>query len=324
MQQLPAVDWDAAVAAGAMVLPAGPRLSSDEIDATVAELRQVAARATVHVAEVTEFAVPAEAKVLVVDRAGWLRACTQSAQSLLEGAAGAPELAETGWAKARAKALGGQAGVVLAVIATRILGQFDPFYQPSRLLLVAPNVVAVERALGVNPSDFRLWVCLHEETHRFQFGQAPWLREHLLGLIAELLDGDELKFGWQGEDAGVTRRLVGSPEQRQAFDQATAVMSLLEGHADLMMDRVGTEVVPSYPVIRAAFEQRRAATGWFSWVQKLLGLDLKHAQYREGALFCRAVIEASDVATLNQAFSAPGLLPSLEELRDPQRWLHRI
>jgi coenzyme F420 biosynthesis associated uncharacterized protein len=324
MEPLPAVDWNAAIAAGAMVLPSGPRLSPEEIDSAVADLRRAAAAATEHVAAVTELASPASAQIMVVDRANWLKACTQSAAALLEGVAGPPEPALTSWAKARSMALGGQAGVVLAVVATRILGQFDPFYQPSRLMLVAPNVVAVERDLGVVPSDFRLWVCLHEQTHRFQFGQAPWLREHLLGLIGELLDGDELKFGWQAEETTGARGLIGSPAQRQAYDQATAVMSLLEGHADVMMDRVGSEVVPSYAAIRQAFNQRRESTGWLSWVQKLFGLDLKHAQYREGAAFCSAVIEAADVATLNQAFSAPGLLPSLTELRDPQLWLHRI
>jgi coenzyme F420 biosynthesis associated uncharacterized protein len=324
MQQLPAVDWDAAQVAGAMVLPAGPRLASEEIDRAVLALRQAAAAATEQVAAVTEMAAPAPAQVLVVDRASWLKACTQSAEAMLEGAAGAPEVAETSWQKARAKALGAQAGVVLAVVATRILGQFDPFYQPSRMMLVAPNVVSIERSLGVVPADFRLWVCLHEETHRFQFGQAPWLREHLLGLIGELLDGDELKFGWEPEESTGARSVIGSPVQRQAYDQATAVMSLLEGHADVMMDRVGAEVVPTYAAIRGAFNQRREASGWFSWAQKLLGLDVKYAQYREGAAFCRSVIDATDVATLNQAFTAPGLLPSLAELRDPQRWLHRI
>ncbi len=324
MQQLPAVDWDAAVAAGTMVLPAGPRLDTVDVEAVVAGLREAAAQATEPVARVTELVAPAPAQVLVVDRAGWLKACTQSAQALLVGVGGESEIGESSWARARARAMGGQAGVVFAAIATRILGQFDPFYSPHRLMLVAPNVVTIERDLAVDPVDFRLWVCLHEETHRFQFGHAPWLREHLLGVIRELLDGDELKFGWRVDQDVVSRHLVGSPAQRQAFDSATAVMSLLEGYADVMMDRVGTDVVPTYATIRAAFEKRRAATGWFSWVQKMLGFDLKYAQYREGSAFCRHVIEGADVATLNQAFAAPGLLPSLDELRDPQRWLHRI
>lgn len=324
MEQLPVVDWDAAVTAGAMVLPAGPQLSPDEIAELVADLRRAAAEATEHAVAVTQLPTPAEARVLVVDRASWLKACTQSASALLSGVSGEPEVAESSWERARAKALGGQAGVVFAAIATRILGQFDPFYEPNRLLLVAPNVVGVERELAANPRDFRLWVCLHEETHRLQFGQAPWLREHLIGLIRELLDGDELKYGWRTNDESGRRSIIGSPEQRAAFDAATAVISLLEGYADVMMDRVGTEVVPTYAQIRAAFERRRSGGGWFSWAQKLFGFDLKYAQYRDGAAFCRAVIDSADVASLNQAFSAPGMLPSLDELRDPQRWLHRL
>jgi coenzyme F420 biosynthesis associated uncharacterized protein len=323
MEQLPTVDWDAAVTAGAMVLPAGPQLSPDEITELVADLHRSADQAIQHAAAVTGLPTPAQAKVLVVDRAGWLKACTQSAAALL-GDVSDSEPAESSWARARAKALGGQAGVVFAAIATRILGQFDPFYEPTRLLLVAPNVFAVERELRADSRDFRLWVCLHEETHRLQFGYAPWLRGHLIGLIREMLDGDELKYGWRTADESGRRSVIGSPEQQAAFDSATATMSLLEGYADVMMDRVGTEVVPSYAQIRAAFEHRRNAGGALAWVQKLIGFDLKYAQYRDGAAFCKAVIESADVDTLNQALSAPGLLPNLDELRDPQRWLHRL
>jgi len=322
MDAIPAVDWELAARSGAGLVPAGPRLDRSEIAAVVAELRTAAATATGHVRDVTELERPAEAQVLVVDRAGWMTAISQSAQALLEGAGGPAQPADNPWRMARAKALAVQAGGVFAVLSTRILGQFDPFHRPERLLLVAPNVVAAERKLGVVPRDFRLWVCLHEETHRFQFGTAPWLRGHVLGLIGELLDGDELQFGWP--DAEGLRSVFGSPEQQQAFDQVNAVMALLEGHADVMMDRVGTSVVPTYPSIRKAFNARREANGIFGVAQKLLGLDMKMAQYRDGAAFCRAVIDAADVATLNRAFSAPGMLPSTDELRDPQRWLHRV
>lgn len=322
MQQIPTIDWDAAVSAGTMVLPAGPSLDAEEVSAVVADLRRAAAAATEHVARVTELPQPASSEILVVDRATWLKAVTRSASAMLEGAAGAPKPIENSWQRAGAMALGGQVGVVMAVVATRILGQFDPFGEPNRLMLVAPNVVTVERGLGVVPSDFRLWVCLHEETHRFQFGHAPWLRQHLLGLIGELLDGDELSFAWRTDNP--TDAVQGTPAQKEAFDKASAVMSLLEGHADVMMDRAGPEVVPSFATIRQAFDQRRYSGGWFAWVQKLLGLDIKYAQYREGGKFCHDVIDATDVATLNRAFSAPELLPSLSELREPQRWLDRI
>jgi coenzyme F420 biosynthesis associated uncharacterized protein len=260
----------------------------------------------------------------VVDRPGWIAAVSGSAQALLAGAGMNLEQASGPVDAVRAKALGVQAGAVFAVIASRILGQFDPFVTPARLLLVAPNVVSVERQLGVDPTDFRLWVCLHEETHRFQFGHAPWLREHLLGLFGELLDGEELAFGLPGGKTGDVRDLFSTPEQKRAFDQVTAAMSLMEGHADVMMDRVGTDVVRTYPAIRRSFEARRDQRGWGAWLRRLLGFDLKREQYRDGAEFCRQVIATGGVETLNRAFEAPGLLPTVVEIHDPQQWLHRL
>ena len=324
MEHIPEVDWALAARTGRALVHPGPELSRTEVAAVVAELRQAAATATGHIAEVTQLDRPAPAEVLVVDRASWLAAVTQSAQAMLAGV-GAETAAEKRSlpAQVSSKALGVQAAGVFALVANRILGQFDPFVSPSRLLLVAPNIVSVERQLAAVPSDFRLWVCLHEETHRFQFGHASWLKGHLLGLLGELVDGDELRFGWPDGKDGI-RGLIGTPEQKQAFEQVTALMSLMEGHADVMMDRVGAEVVPSYESIRKSFEARRNAGGWGAWLRKLLGLDLKRAQYRDGAKFCREVIASADVATLNRAFEAPGLLPSLAEIHDQQRWLHRL
>lgn len=324
MEQLPPIDWATAARAGRSLVHPGPELSAAEIEQVVAELRSAAEQATEPVAEVTGLARPAPCQVLVVDRPSWIAGVSASAQAMLAGSGAAAEPGGSVIEAARAKALGLQAGAVFAFVSSRILGQFDPFVDPARLLLVAPNIVAVERQLGVVPADFRLWVCLHEETHRFQFGRAPWLRPHLLGLFGELMDGEELRFGRPHSTSGGLRDLLGSPEQKRAFDQVTAAMSLMEGHADVMMDRVGIEVVPTYPAIRRVFEARRDQQGWGAWVRRLIGFDLKRQQYRDGAEFCRQVIAATGVETLNRAFDAPGLLPTVAEIHDPQQWLHRI
>ncbi|MGC3954586.1 MAG: zinc-dependent metalloprotease [Propionicimonas sp.] len=324
MQQLPYIDWDQAARLGAKVAHPGPELTPGHIAQVVEALRTAAAKAPAHVAEVSGMSTPAEAETLVVDRAGWLAAMAASARSIT-ASLGAPSSPAGNLEQLRGRALGAQVGAVFAALAGRILGQFDPFGQPNRLLLVAPNVVSVERQLGVNPTDFRLWVCLHEQTHQFQFGQAPWLREHLLGLMTELLDDTEPLRSWRaGDRPHSVMDAVIAPAQRESFEQVTAIMSLVEGHADVMMDRVGTKVLPTLPVIRRAFEGHRDRGGWSAIVGRLLGTDLKRAQYRDGARFCEAVLSRADLDLLNLAFSQPAMLPTLAEIHDPAQWLHRV
>jgi coenzyme F420 biosynthesis associated uncharacterized protein len=337
MQRLPYLDWDAVADFGRRAVHPGPDLTPAEVADVVASLHAAAGRAPGHVAEVTGLSRPAEATTLVVDRATWIAGMAGSARTMLTRL-GAPQTPSGAVARLGGQLLGAQLGGLFALVGTRILGQFDPFTAdpaPGRLLLVAPNVVSVERTLGVRSEDFRLWVCLHEETHRFQFGEAPWLPELLLDLMRELLDAedadDDARPGPEPEPGptGAARPhslvdLTHNPAQKRVFDTVTAVMSLLEGHADVMMDRVGTAVVPTLPAIRTAFEAHRDRGGVAKLLSRLLGLDLKRAQYRDGAAFCRGVLAEADLGVLNLAFSSPDALPTLVELHDPHRWLQRV
>lgn len=297
----PGVDWRVASATGRLFLPAGPEVTRDQAAAVVADLRRCAERASSAVAAASGLQVPAAAEVLVVDRAGWVGAAAAMTEAMLRSAGGPPSRTLPG--RIGAVFTGGQLGAALAFVATRILGQFDPYSSSPRLLLVAPNIVATERALAVEPHGFRQWVCLHEETHRFQFGAAPWLSEHLVGLLRDVLDE-----GLRGA----------------AIDRVTAVMSLLEGHADVVMDAAGRGLVPQLEQLRAAFEKRRDAGGLFQLLSRLFGLRAKREQYLHGARFCRSVIDRAGVAGLNLAFRGPDLLPTLAELHAPADWLHRV
>ena len=327
MEQSEFIDWGVAAKVGAGIVPPGPVVSPDEAAEVVASIRAAAEAAPAHVSQVTGLDDPADARTLVVDRPAWVAACARSSEAILNAIESplTPGLI----ASCLGRVQGGGVGLVLAAASTRVLGQFDPFSEPPTLLLVAPNMVAAERSLAVDPADFRLWVCLHEQTHRFQFGHAPWLRGHLTGLISALLDGDSgfLAFWGRSDKAERGKPFIDrmlNPAQRDVFDQITAVMSLIEGYADVMMDRAGVGVIPTLPAIRRAFETRRDRGGWTAVLGKLIGTDLKLAQYREGAAFCRAVIDEAGVDVLNVAWSAPDTLPSLVELRDPQRWLARV
>lgn len=333
-----AVDWGLASVIGARLAPTGPTLPREDVYRAVQELGAFAHRAVPIVAEAAQLQVPADGRIRVVDRPTWIAANVSSM-----GRAIAPvlDLLDAKEPPALVRGIGERAtavelGAVLAWLSGKVLGQYDVFGEPAQLLLVAPTIVQVERSLGVIPEDFRLWVCLHEETHRVQFGAVPWLRDHLISLIAEFAQvsdfslGDLLRALARAVDAlrrpdGSVVEAVQTPEQRIVFARITAFMSLLEGHADVIMDAVGPQVVPSVAFIRERFTKRREQpSAADALARRALGLDAKLRQYSDGALFVRAVVEARGIAGFNAVWAGPHQLPSLAEIHDPTRWLDRV
>jgi coenzyme F420 biosynthesis associated uncharacterized protein len=335
------VDWDLAISVGSRLAGEGPQISRGEAAAVVDELRAGAERSTPLVREFTGLqAGERTAPVLVVDRPGWIAANADGFATVLAPVVdkltekkGAP----TGWQLAvGSRVTGVEVGALLGFLSGKVLGQFDPFHAPAgRLLLVAPNVVHVERELEVDPSDFRLWVCLHEETHRVQFTATPWLTGHLLGemqAIADSIDTSGLLEDGLGRVLDAVRNpkgslvdAVSSPEQKEIIDRVTGVMSLLEGHADVVMDGVGPSVIPTVKDIRVRFNKRRKGAGSLDKIlRRLLGLDAKMAQYRDGAKFVHAVVDKAGMAEFNAVWERPENLPSKAEIADPQAWITRV
>ncbi|MFG3094834.1 zinc-dependent metalloprotease [Streptomyces sp. NPDC048202] len=361
------VDWNLAVATATRLVRPGPEISRDEARAVVAELRRHAKVSEEHVRAFTRMGTEDvhDTPVLVVDRPGWVRANVAGFRELLKPlldkmqerrgpGAGNAVLGAVG-----GKVTGVELGMLLSFLSSRVLGQYETFAPaapdlPSgttpggggRLLLVAPNIVHVERELDVDPHDFRLWVCLHEETHRTQFTAVPWLRDHLEGEIQAFLaetDVDPMTFlerirdaaqslaggrpeGEQEDGGRSLVELVQTPAQREILGRLTAVMSLLEGHADFVMDGVGPEVVPSVAEIREKFQQRRAkgASRLDLALRKLLGLDAKLRQYRDGERFVRAVVGEVGMDGFNRVWTSPNTLPTKAEISDPAGWVARV
>jgi coenzyme F420 biosynthesis associated uncharacterized protein len=348
------VDWDLAVTAAARMAGPGPTIGRAEADQVVAELREGAARSTPLVREFTGLeAGTATAPVMVVDRRGWVQANADAFEKLLDPVVERllekrGKSLEPGVGQAfGSKVTGLEVGALLGFLGSKVLGQFDPFFgasgsdQVGRLLLVAPNIVHTEREMGVDPTDFRLWVCLHEETHRVQFTAVPWMRDHLQGQIDTLVGGVDVDAGAllgrlleavrragdlvSGKGEGSLLDLFATPEQRVVIDRVTAVMSLLEGHADVVMDGVGPEVIPSVEQIRRRFDQRRKGAGSLDrMLRRLLGLEAKMAQYRHGAAFVRSVVDAVGMEGFNKVWVEPANLPGKDEIADPRAWVDRV
>jgi uncharacterized protein (DUF2342 family) len=405
------IDWDLAISTGVRFARQGPQVSLADARAVVAELRGLTAVVQQPVREVTGLISQGSAgPVAVVDRPGWIRANVGGFRVVLEPLA--EKLAERGTSVPAAGSLigavgsrvtGMQAGLILAYLSTRVLGQYELFLPPAdgasgapangttgsgttgsgttakngtsahgaptngtsgsgttasratangtlangapasvgRLTLVAPNIVMVERELGVDPHDFRRWVCLHEETHRVQFTSVPWLRGYVQGMMTEFLLASELDPGAivdrlrsaAGAVAGAVRggdseslvEAIQTPAQRELLDKLTAVMTLVEGHGDYVMDAVGPQVVPSVADIRERFNSRRGSAGRAEQIlRRILGIDLKMKQYAEGSRFVRTVVEEAGMAHFNKVWTSPETLPIRDELANPAKWLARV
>jgi coenzyme F420 biosynthesis associated uncharacterized protein len=278
-----------------------------------------------------------------IDRAGWIDANLRSMRGVLDPA--------TERLSSQLGPLRGAAGGLVAVevgafsgfLAGRVLGQYEfPVLDtsaPARLLFVAPNLGHAAGQLEADTDQLLRWVALHEGTHALQFGGVPWLREHLAGLVRELLgalDIDPAKL-MRLPDLADLRRLVDnvreggglaalglSGARRELFDRAQAFMALLEGYAEHVMDAVGADLLSDLDEMRTALERRRRErSGFLRLLERLMGMDLKMRQYEQGKAFCDSVVSYGGIAALNRAWAGPEALPEPRELDDALAWLAR-
>ena len=337
------VDWDLAVRTARRLAPAGPAVSRADAISAVDELRMLAVRAEEHVRAVTGLVPPGEPEeATVVDRPGWAAANVDGFKVVIEPLAEKLLLKnQSAVALGAASRLTGlQLGTLLAWLSSKVLGQYEVFLPEEgtgRLVLVAPNIVETERRLGVNPTDFRLWVALHEVAHRTQFTAVPWLHAHVRSEVHALLDASALddpsqlvsrlkNAVTQLPRGGSVVELLQTPEQKVVLDRVTAFMSLLEGHAEHVMDGVGPAVVPTVAMIRARFYQRRKeGTGLVDRVlRRMLGLDLKALQYAEGKVFVDTAVGEVGMTGFNRVWESPETLPTRAEIKDPLAWVRRV
>ena len=339
-----AVDWRFAGTVGARLTRPGPATTDYTRRQVIDELAAASRNAEGPVRDVTglvsDSPVP-EARI--INREQWIRTAADSMRVMTGGT-------ETPNTSASGRMAGAQTGAVLAFVSSGILGQYDPFAADDGgcLFLVYPNVISVERQLRLVPKDFRLWVCLHEVTHRVQFTANPWLTQHMsraigvltgdrddevgqvIGRLAEFVrDRRRVSAGAPDPaNAGVLGlvRAVQSEPQREALDRLLVLGTLLEGHADHVMDAVGPAVVPSVHLIRRRFDDRRQRKQppLQRLLRALLGVDAKLSQYTRGKAFVDHVVNRVGMTRFNAVWTGPHTLPLPAEIENPQRWIDRV
>jgi coenzyme F420 biosynthesis associated uncharacterized protein len=345
------VDWDLAERIAVRVGGREPFAESYHYASLLPDFEELTAEAEELVYAATglrSLAGPARARV--TDRAGWVRANIASFSRLLRPLTDklGERMGDGKLTPLARRATGAELGLLLGWMSTRVLGQYDLLIVEDEnpedqdiVYYVGPNVIALEKRFAFPPREFRLWLALHEVTHRAQFTGVPWLRGHFLSLVERSLDTVEpdpkrflvalrrvIESSRDGrsalEDGGLVA-LLATPEQGELLQQIGGMMSLLEGHGDVTMDRAGAGLIPSAERFSRVLRQRRQqGSGTAKLLQRLLGFEAKLNQYEQGEKFIAAVEAEGGTELLNRAFIAPELLPGLAEIRDPQLWIRRV
>lgn len=344
------ISWEIAERVAVRVAGREPLAESYHYASLEPDFAELTAQAEELVAEATglrSLAGPARARV--TDREGWVRANIASFQRLLRPLTDklGPKLSASPLAPVSRAITGAQLGTMLGWMSSRVLGQYDLLLVEEErpedqdiVYYVGPNILALEKRFGFPPREFRLWLALHEVTHRCQFTGIPWLRPHFLSLVEGTLDSvdpdpkrfldalrkavDEMRAGRNPLAEGGIVGLLASPEQQVMLAQVGGLMSLLEGHGDVTMDRAGAGLIPSAPRFSNVLHQRRAgARGAARFLQQLIGLEAKMKQYEQGERFVEAVEAAGGPELFERVWRGPEWLPDLAEIQNPDRWIER-
>ncbi len=350
MSESPVIDWDLARTIAAKVARKQPQLSNADRAKMTEDFEEFTALAETLVGEETGLhSVAGKARGQVAERADWVDANLRSFQRLLRPMLQKMEDEMSGpMSMVSPKIAGAELGMMLGWMSTRVLGQYDLLViedeEPEKqdiVYYVGPNVKALEERFAFPERDFRLWLALHEVTHRAQFTGVPWMRDHFLGLVESTLeesDADPQRFtegikraleakkaGDNPLDEGGLSAVFASEKQRETLGHIGGLMSLLEGHGDVTMDRAGEGYVQNAERFGRVLRQRRQnASGFVMLIQRLAGLEAKMKQYAQGEAFIEAVEDHGGRALIDRVWEAPTLLPLLTEIKEPELWIERV
>jgi coenzyme F420 biosynthesis associated uncharacterized protein len=338
------IDWNTATLVGDRVAGRGMPLSAVERARLVEDFGELVPLSEALVREFAHLPSPeTRARAWVMTRRQWLEANLRGFERVIEPFASRIASQQEGaLAGVRRTVLGAQVGGLLGYLGHRVLGQYDILLPPDDdglLYFVGPNVARLERRFGFPHREFRLWLCLHETSHVVQFASAPWLRGYVTGLMSDYLATVDLDPGWlldrlrralsdlragRAEHRGLGWVfLLMTPDQREMVLRMQAVMSLLEGHANFVMDGVAERHIAGAATFRRTLQERRNKTGVEKVFQKAIGFDVKVRQYEMGERFVAQVVRDAGLDRFNRVWERADALPTIEEIRRPQAWVAR-
>lgn len=352
------IDWNRSrdIATG---MNKGDTLTATERDHLDRYYGELVAKCIPIVSEYTGTSLPTDTeRTYAFDRVDWINANLEGFKRMfeplesLDTGGGGKNMVAKAWTGVNQAILSYEVGLLLGYMARRVLGQYDlallgrePVTSTGKLYYVEPNIRGTENKLGLPRDDFRMWLALHETTHAFEFEAHPWVRIHFNGLLDRYMsflkqDAEFLKQGLQGlkvfakrvqegrdsaESSGSWLEALMDEEQRQLFSEMQALMCVIEGYSNHVMNAVGRDLLENYEMISRKFEERQKQRSQADQLfAKLTGLDVKMEQYRQGEEFINHIVEQRDHAFAHQVWDKPENLPTMEEIRNPVQWITRM
>lgn len=347
------IDWDQ-VRGIAINMNRGQTLTAPERKRLDAYYRDLGERCVPIVQEFTRTVLPRPLEhTYAFDRIDWINANLEAFKLMftpieaLNNETNRDSFAAKLWGGVNRSVISAEVGLMLGYLARRVLGQYDLALlgrEPvttGKLYYVEPNIQMVERALGMPKDEFRMWLALHEITHAFEFEGHPWVRPYFNSLLERYFeyfkkDVDQLRQGWRGMKAIVDRARSSDrgdsswieammvPEQRAIFTEMQALMCIVEGYSNYVMNGVGKSLLPNFASINGKFEQRKRERGFAEQLfARLTGLDMKMEQYRLGEAFIDRIAERGN-GVVDLIWQGPENMPDMAEIRHPEQWLARV
>ena len=348
------IDWERARTT-ALNMNRGHALTATERDYLNRYYGELVNRCVPIVADYTGSTLPTQTeRTFAFDRVDWINANLEGFQRMfapieqLDNIQSSNSVAARLWGGVNQTVLSYEIGLLLGYLARRVLGQYDLAIlgrepvSTGKLYYVEPNIRSIEHSLGLPKDDFRMWLALHETTHAFEFEAYPWVRTYfndLLGRYMEFMkeDAEQLKQGMRGLKVFAARarhrrpgqsswmEALMSPAQRELFLKMQALMCVVEGYSNHVMNAVGRDLLQNYELISRRFEERqRQRTPAEQLFARLTGLDVKMEQYRAGERFIDEVGRLGGADAMRRVWESPDTLPTMDEIREPSRWVQRV
>lgn len=344
------ISWDVAAKVAKSVAGYFPQPPSAETVRLEMDLEDLFVVAQHQVSQATGLDVPGIAHPVVMDRSEWVDANLASFRVTLTPLLDQLSKKLPGWRLSgfSAGAAGVQLGAILGWMSSKVLGQFDVLLADAgadidagKVYFVAPNIISIEHKYGFNEKQFRHWIALHELTHRAQFTGVPWMNGYFRDLVQESLSFanpdpsafltslrriyEEVREGRNPLGDNGPIGLFATPEQLESLRKITGLMSLLEGHGDVVMNRAGAEdILESGRFAQVLSQRRNSQKGISKLISQLLGIDAKMRQYQEGEIFVHAVERAGGARLFNRVWERADNLPDADEIRHPSKWIERM